>query len=224
MICKLCGEEFRNNYAWATHMRNHHPEMATKEYHERFIPPRLCACGCRELTPIRQGNKRAKYVAGHNLKIEAEKKKGVPRSEETKRKISEGRKGIKMSEEAKLKVSKAQSKVWTEERRKEASERVSGENHPNWRGGRPDREGLYRGNTKERVWACRDRDNNTCQMCGATKEENRNRNMAVHHIIPYYDSYNNSLDNLICLCEKCHPIADRGELSKEKILNYYKEV
>ena len=59
-------------------------------------------------------------------------------------------------------------------------------------------------------------------MCGKTKEENK-RNMDVHHIVPYLDSKDNSLDNLICLCRRCHPIADRNNLSREEILNFNKK-
>ena len=220
--CKLCKREFKNNYGLARHIVSMHKDYSVLEYYEEFTPPQLCKCGCGGYTSIRKGNYRADYILGHNLSPINKSRIGKKRPKEVIEKIQAKRKGFKMSDEAKQKISQAQSKIWTEKKRLEASKRVSKENHPNWKGGRPDRPGLYRGNSKEQVQACRDRDNNTCQMCGATKEQNRDRNMCVHHIIPYYDSYDNSLDNLICLCEKCHPIADRNNLSKEEILDYFK--
>lgn len=219
--CEICNKEFKNTYGVARHIRWIHPHISMEQYYEMYVPIQYCKCGCGEITKVVRG-KRNEYVDGHNLKVESKKKVGKKRPKDVIEKIRIGNTGKKMSDEAKQKISQAQSKIWTEKKRLEASKRVSKENHPNWRGGRPDRPGLYRGNSKEQVQACRDRDNNTCQMCGATKEQNRDRNMCVHHIIPYYDSYDNSLDNLICLCEKCHPIADRNNLSKEDILNYFK--
>lgn len=55
------------------------------------------------------------------------------------------------------------------------------------------------------------RDGFTCQRCGvkcvskksATPETNR-RVIQCHHIIPYKQSRNNNLDNLITLCLRCH--------------------
>lgn len=220
--CELCGQEFSNSYGLARHIVSKHKEITTVEYYEKFTPPKLCGCGCGGFTPIRKGNYRADFIKGHNLNLINKSRIGVKRPKEVVDRIQEKRKGFKMSDEAKKKISEAQKKLWTDKKRQAVSRRVSGENNPNWKGGRPDRKGLYKGNTMENVVDCRRRDNNTCQMCGATKEENRNRNMCVHHIVPYYDSYDNSLDNLICLCEKCHPIADRHKLTKEEIINYYK--
>lgn len=219
--CEICGSEFKNNYGLTRHIVSRHKEITTKEYYEQYIPKKLCGCGCGQYTPIKQGTVRADFILGHNLIPFNRSRVGVPRDTETKHKIGEGRKGKPMPKEAKLKISKAQKLIWTNSKKLEASQRVRGENHPNWKGGRPKRDGMYVGNTRENVIACRERDNNTCQMCGATKQENYNRNMSVHHIIPYYDSFDNSLDNLICLCRRCHSKADRLYLSKEEILNYY---
>lgn len=53
--------------------------------------------------------------------------------------------------------------------------------------------------------AARERDGNTCQICGKEADD---RNLDVHHITPVrkYDSPEdaNELDNLITLCRKCH--------------------
>lgn len=53
----------------------------------------------------------------------------------------------------------------------------------------------------------RKRDNYTCQLCGVHEEE-WHKQMDVHHIINYREFEDkdeaNQLDNLVCLCNKCH--------------------
>lgn len=46
--------------------------------------------------------------------------------------------------------------------------------------------------------SCLQRDNNTCQECGAQD------GLEVHHWEPYRFCFDNSLDNLVTLCAKCH--------------------
>jgi endogenous inhibitor of DNA gyrase (YacG/DUF329 family) len=81
----------------------------------------------------------------------------------------------------------------------------AGENCNFWIGGTDN----YRGqNWNYQRSKARKRDNNTCKLCGKTKEEN-NKNMTVHHIVPFRFFMNdykkaNDLDNLICLCSECH--------------------
>lgn len=62
----------------------------------------------------------------------------------------------------------------------------------------------------------RERDNNTCQKCGATQENL----LDVHHIKPYrlFDDYllANDLSNLITYCPSCHHSIDAQISKKEK--------
>jgi hypothetical protein len=46
--------------------------------------------------------------------------------------------------------------------------------------------------------SCLQRDNFTCQQC------ERNDQLEVHHWVPYRFSFDNSLENLVTLCEDCH--------------------
>jgi hypothetical protein len=46
--------------------------------------------------------------------------------------------------------------------------------------------------------SCLQRDNYTCQQC------ERQDNLEVHHWEPYRFTFDNSLENLISFCEKCH--------------------
>src|SRR5574343_1227605 len=82
----------------------------------------------------------------------------------------------------------------------------SGQGNARWRGGHahwsPGRFGKDAGG---RSWVAQrrlawERDNYTCQHC----HERKNRNPDVHHIDPWMNSHSHALDNLICLCQKCH--------------------
>lgn len=56
----------------------------------------------------------------------------------------------------------------------------------------------------------RQRDNDTCKMCGEAYR-------AVHHILPYkeHKALRSHPDNLVCLCHKCHQEA-HAKLREEK--------
>lgn len=79
----------------------------------------------------------------------------------------------------------------------------TGENSPTWKGGKRH----YSGSWLRQRNLARDRDNYTCQLCGVS-ESTWHKEMDVHHIINYReftDKYEaNKLDNLVCLCNKCH--------------------
>lgn len=78
-----------------------------------------------------------------------------------------------------------------------------GDKNPNWKGGKITYRG--RGWRGIRLQVIR-RDNSKCRICGATKP------LQVHHITPYRDTQNNSLDNLITLCISCHMQVESGKL------------
>jgi len=51
------------------------------------------------------------------------------------------------------------------------------------------------------------RDNFTCKKCGISLKDCRkkyNQALHIHHKVPFLISFDNSLDNLITLCPKCH--------------------
>jgi len=64
----------------------------------------------------------------------------------------------------------------------------------------------YRPNTKEYKQLRQKvliRDNFTCQDC-----KSNNKKLDVHHKVPFLDGGENTLDNLISLCRKCHVKAE----------------
>lgn len=78
-----------------------------------------------------------------------------------------------------------------------------GEKHPFWTGGKCN-SGHSREFKRKRD-SIRKRDNDKCQFCGFTQEQNLqayNEKLSVHHID--YDKSNDKDENLITLCKKCH--------------------
>jgi hypothetical protein len=86
----------------------------------------------------------------------------------------------------------------TEEWKKKMSERMRGDNHPNWRGGKTPWGPEFTQRFKKEI---RQRDNYVCQECGYSQEE-LGYKLHVHHID--YDKQNNHPSNLISLCRSCH--------------------
>ncbi len=59
------------------------------------------------------------------------------------------------------------------------------------------------------------RDDYKCKNCGLHKSEVKF--MDVHHIIPFLISFNNSENNLIALCRKCHAKVETNLIQKNKL-------
>jgi 5-methylcytosine-specific restriction endonuclease McrA len=55
-----------------------------------------------------------------------------------------------------------------------------------------------------------------CQQCGKNEKENA-KGLDVHHKIPFLISRNNSIENLISLCRRCHMVEEN------KIKNIYEQ-
>lgn len=75
-----------------------------------------------------------------------------------------------------------------------------GKEHPFWRGGRSyafDRNLSWE---RQRVLAL-ERDGFRCQLCARSS---RDALLNVHHIVPFEETRDNGLDNLVTLCAACH--------------------
>lgn len=78
------------------------------------------------------------------------------------------------------------------------SKNKSGENSPRWKGGND--HNYSRASWKEIRNKVYKRDNWHCQICG----KHCYKDIQCHHIIAWRISKNDSLDNLITVCLKCH--------------------
>lgn len=125
-------------------------------------------------------------------KKQSEARKGHATSTETRQKISKSNTGKIRSEEVKQKLKGMRNGINTELKK--------GKEHRYWKGGTSFEpySPCFDSQAKERV---RVRDNFICQLCGIPELE-CNHNLSVHHID--YDKLNSNIDNLVCLCKKCH--------------------
>jgi 5-methylcytosine-specific restriction endonuclease McrA len=160
---------------------------------------------------------------------------GTERDEETKQQISEALSGRTLSEEWRKRIAAAHEGTSlpeavrerisesltgitrSEQTRQKMSDATSGPDNPNWRGGYSNRYGSGWSIVRDRIRA---RDE-VCQHCGHDGSEYR---LEVHHIIPvrlFRDvddatvSDAHDPENLVLLCNHCHPKADHGLLGFE---------
>lgn len=83
----------------------------------------------------------------------------------------------------------------------------TGENHYNWQGGDSINYGISRNEWTELTDTVRHRDNYQCTRCRIANQDSikqYNKILAVHHIVPYILSHDNSPNNLRTLCLSCH--------------------
>lgn len=111
--------------------------------------------------------------------------------------------------------------AWTDEMREQARQRgleyaadaewrlrianaLTGENNPMWQGGIAN--GQYApGFSKTVKAAIRERDNFTCQLCGATEDE-LGYTLSIHHAD--YDKSNHDPSNLFATCKRCNSLVN----------------
>jgi hypothetical protein len=135
--------------------------------------------------------------------------KGKIISEETRRKISEILKGKKHKDNGKTHLSIAV--------RKNLSNKLKGENAPNWKGGLTGINFKIRHGIEHRLWreAVFARDNWTCQ----NKEcKERGGELQAHHIQSFskYTELRFAIDNGVTLCKRCHKKTDNYGNKKKK--------
>ena len=142
-----------------------------------------------KISKAHRGKKRGYFTLEHRLKI-GNAIKGIKRSEKTKSLIREKRAKQIITKETCLKISRANS----------------GENCHWWKGGITPIS-VIRINSQQwrkRRIECYKRDGYRCQLCGVFEKR-----LAAHHIIPWRISHDDSLENLITVCPKCHNKLER---------------
>lgn len=123
-----------------------------------------------------------------------DRNRGVPKSQESRKKMSASHSGKTLSDEHRLNIGNAQAKRWA---KGDFDNIHKGENNSHWRGG------VEKGYPKE-FYDIKDfikeRDRYICQIC--SKSVYRSRHGHVHHMDG--NRLHNTDDNLILLCSTCH--------------------
>ena len=115
--------------------------------------------------------------------------------------MAKAHKGLKRSFETRKKMSiSAKGRVFTKEHKRRIGLAHSGEKSRFWEGGKSF-EPYTIDWTRTLRQSIRERDNNTCQICGKPQAQ-ENRLFCVHHID--YNKRNCDPKNLITLCRICH--------------------
>lgn len=134
-----------------------------------------------------------------------------PHTEEHKRKISQAKIGVKKSKETRKKISETRKRMFKEGLLKTWNKGIhmwEGKEHPrgmkgktpwNFIDGSSKFRSLMLNEWRKIAKKCYKRDNYTCQLCSV-----RGGVLHAHHIIPWSVSKDDSMDNLITLCPKCH--------------------
>ena len=158
----------------------------------------LCECGCGREVAIYRGTHR-RFIRGHHSK-------GVSRSDEHKKKISEAHKGnnfalgYKHTDET---LKKMRCRKHTNETKEKIAKANRGEKGPSWKGGISFEPycSKFNNSFKESEKDIFDR---KCVMCGKTETENRKK-LSVHHV-----NYNKEClcaeveCEFVPLCRSCH--------------------
>ena len=211
------------------------------------------SCGCVRYKLSSEAQQKIPKSEGHKQKISKTRiEKGIAKGEnnpnygkspskETKQRISIGnvlywnslsKEERKQTEEHKKKrgtslkgrISPNKGKqAWnkgipnSKETNKKLSLLFSGSNNPNWQNG-ISFEPYSPEFNKEKKQQVLERDNYTCQCPDC---EYKTILLDIHHID--YDKKNNSLDNLITLCDKCHTKTN-GKNNRNYWIKYYKNI
>lgn len=129
---------------------------------------------------------------------------GIPRTEETKAKISAAHKGKSMLPHVRLALIAANTgRVQSAEVNARRSAKLRGENSPSWKGGVTPIAMAIRWSKAYDIWRTTIfvRDDYTCQKCGE-----RGGKLVAHHMDGFADFPEKRFDadNAATLCKKCH--------------------
>ena len=166
-----------------------------------------------------KGYRKDGKTIGDDLKGRTAWNKGQKRVVTWGKNLSKALKGRKMTPEWRKKMSEAQKRRYLNGRTKEHSKNISlgkigkpnlsrrGKNSNWWRGGvtTEDRKRLTSTIWERLRLKIIERDGRRCNICGIFPER-----IEVHHIVPWRLSHDDSEENLMAVCPKCHRHLERG--------------
>lgn len=155
--------------------------------------------------------KKAPWVSESN-----KRRKGIPKTEETKRKMSLSSLGKLKSLKARLNMSLA------------SRENQSKDKHWNWKRGINPKNDSIRKSKEYKLWrkAVFERDNYTCIWCKVKNGNGKAIKLNADHIKPfaYYPALRFAIDNGRTLCVPCHKKTDTFGSKAYKYLEYNAEL
>jgi len=163
----------------------------------------FCACGCGgkiEIKPSHKWDGIPKYIKGHSWRgkkrgsMPEEQRENIRKKLEGKPKTKEHKKKICVGNIGKHDHHGSNNPMYGN------GHKIRGKDNPNWRNGSSNLPYPFAFG-EELKKSIRDRDDNICQLCSKTKEQ-EGKNLCVHHI----DYVKENLDpsNLITLCNGCN--------------------
>ena len=181
------------------------------------------SCGCAKSILIAEANKNRIWAEKSKQKI-SKVHKGKKVTREQKQRMSKAQKGKNKTDEHKQRISESHKgeKFTIERRQKISKTRIEKniaklENNPNWNNG-SSFEPYSPEFNKEKKQQILKRDNYTCQDPNCEHKTNK---LDIHHID--YDKKNNSIDNLITLCDSCHTKTN-GKNNRQYWTNFYQNI
>ncbi len=158
---------------------------------------------------MNKGKKKPPLTDEHKRKIKdnnARYWKGKKRPKETCHKISLANKGKRNSPNTEFK------KGMISPNRGKKRPEISREKHWNWKGGRTKKDKALRRTLEYKQWrtAVFEKDNWTCQICGARSKKGKPIYLEAHHIkgVAHYPELVLMVDNGKTLCINCHGKTD----------------
>ena len=183
--CELCLTGYKTKIGLSIHIKRKHSNISLKEYYIRYINPSIDV-----LCPV-CGKERLFWSLALGFYSTCCKEDCIKKVPSLKRKNNNYTHSL--------------------ETRKIIGDSHRGAKSVQWLGGKSDETSGERydyGFTEQLRIAIRKRDNNICQICGRTVEQ-EGKELSCHHID--YNKKNNNPSNLISVCCKCHAKTTYGK-------------
>lgn len=200
LVALIGGEELRERYATTSEK---------KLAEELDVSRNAVKAALRSIDAERRGYSEAEYMKNSQMSEDERRKQTEAARRAHREKWSDGGYIEKWMEENPgdhREVAQNAAGLGTAAREENGMAGVTGQEHPNWRGGKSIYDAVkkqLRGNWRQLKVEAKRRDGHYCQACGAMGCQ-----LDSHHIIPIMSGGINGFWNLMTLCESCHRKAE----------------